>query len=251
MKNVLEFPAEPHPAHRGHGPAALRGRGHGRRLLAGARRPRTSPSSTPCGRSDALRKRWRISLGREHGLRAHRHARAEAAQLPDPAGRDGGRGHRHHDGQLRGGLQQPGGVVLHAVRHLPGAVPEVRAALRRPGGAARGPAQPPRPHHRGRGGPEAPVEAGGGGVAGAVPVRRQHPGAGRPRGGQRPADPGHQPRLHRGQHPLRGRRPVHHRRRRHPPRAGGRHRQRRGQRPLPPPRRRGPGDHASTACPTG
>ena len=71
-----------------------------------------------------------------------------------------------------------------AVRHLPRAVPEVRAPLRRAGRAARGAAQPPRPHHRGRPGPEAPVQAGGGGLARSATcsaaASRCAPGARRP-----------------------------------------------------------------------
>jgi putative ABC transport system permease protein len=43
--------------------------------------------------------------------------------------------------------------------------------------AARGPAQPARPHHRGRAGAEAPLEARGRGLAGALPLRRQRAGA--------------------------------------------------------------------------
>ncbi len=48
---------------------------------------------------------------------------------------------------------------VHRVRHLPRPVPEIRAAVRRPGERPRGAAQPPRPHPGGRLRPEATVEA--------------------------------------------------------------------------------------------
>ena len=109
---------------------------------------------------------------------------AEAAQLPHPARRDGGRRHRHHDGELRRRLRPPGHRRVHLVRHPPRPVPEVRAALRRRRAPPEEAAQPPRPHHRGRRGAQAPVEAGRGGLARSATcsatARRCAPGATRP-----------------------------------------------------------------------
>ena len=110
---------------------------------------------------------------------------AEAAQLPDAARRDGRRRHRHHDGELRGRLQQPdhGRRSRRFGTHLvqfqkyeprfggPDGPPEERAQPPRPD-ASRTPLALKRLSHAGRGR-----------LARALPVRRRRrcaPGARRP-----------------------------------------------------------------------
>ena len=140
---------------------------------------------------------------------------------------------------------------LHRVRHPPRPVPEVRAALRRPGGVPEEQRNRRDLTHRGRAGAEAPVDARGRGLPRALPVRRTSTVRAGREEANGPLARGRQPRLLRGQHPLRPGRPLPHRRRPHARRPRLRDRHRRGRRALPAPRPDRPGADRRTAAPTG
>ena len=168
VRGLLDFPAEVTPGIVGLGIVLAVGVG----LAAGywPARNASNLAVVDALRAEMSRRRFRFAWRENMGFALGAMRGPEAAQLPDPARRDGGGGHRHHDGELRGRLQQRHHRRLHVVRRAPRPVPEVRAALR-PKRPARGAAQPPRPHHRRRTRPQAPFHGGGGRLAGAIHLR--------------------------------------------------------------------------------